>query len=261
MRTPPMPGRYTPGSTVTTTPGARIAVDPGRHRGGLVDVEAHAVAGAVLEARRPSRPRRSPPGRPGRRPRPPPRGAPRPRPAAWDWRHHLEDPGQLAGRLAAHAEGPGHVRPVALEDAPRSRPPPGRPARWCGGPAGGGAWPSWGPTPRWSRRPCSSAPRCRMAVVEGRRRRRPRWSSRPPASGSTSARAASAMAAARAIRATSPSSLTSRSASTSPRVGTSSTPPPGARPTTAGRPGDVVGLQAQPWPPPRAADQGRPLGR
>ena len=50
MRTPPMPGRYTPGSTVTTWPGAKRIIGPSTAtRGCLVDLEADAVAGAVHE--------------------------------------------------------------------------------------------------------------------------------------------------------------------------------------------------------------------
>ena len=49
MRTPPCSGRYTPGSTVTTWPAASVAVGRRADPRVLVDVEAHAVAGAVDE--------------------------------------------------------------------------------------------------------------------------------------------------------------------------------------------------------------------
>ena len=86
MRTPKRPGRYTPGSTVTTLPAHELASDAVAEARLLVDVEADAVARAVVEVLAVAAPRRSraapsraPPGSPARggraRARPPARPA------------------------------------------------------------------------------------------------------------------------------------------------------------------------------------------
>ena len=137
-RTPPWPGRYTPGSTVTTKPGARIAVPSCADRRGLVDVEAHAVAGAVLETVGPA-------GLGddlaadvvhllgGDA------GAHRRRAGRLRGPHHLEDAGQLALGVGVRRRRSGSCPSGSPRRWRRSRPRPGRPAAmarppgwWCG---------------------------------------------------------------------------------------------------------------------------------
>ena len=190
-------------------PGCRIAVDPAADRGRLVDVEAHPVAGPVLEALGPAGLGDDLRGRRRRRRWPPTPGAHRGHPGRLGLGHHGEDPGQLPGRRRRRRRRCGSCPSGSRRRWPRSRRPPGR-RRRCARPPGR----AWGLAEFGARGhdglegPVLGAPggawrgrgrgRTRLARVAG-----PGVAS----SGSTSASAASAMAAARSIRAISPASL------------------------------------------------------
>ena len=247
MRTPPMPARYTPGSTVTTTPGREDSSAQRADRGGLVDVEPHPVAGAVLEGL----------GPPGLGDDPPADVVDLlgPRPGA-DGGHPLG----LGGAAPPRRPGParrwarrrrrrsGSCRSGSPRRWPRSRPPPGR-RRRCAGRSG---WwwglAEFGPAATMVSKAVDSAPPWRMAVSRARAKTSSVTSVRAAEAsrGSTSASAASAMAAARAMRSISPWSFTSRSASTSPVVATHLGPLEQLGPAPGGGPGDAVLLQAHP---------------
>ena len=137
------------------------------HRGRLVDVEAHAVAGAVLEALGPAGVGDDPaadvvdllgrdPGRARRRRR-----------RAWDSPTTSKTRASSPVGLGADAEGPGHVRAVAVEggaevdhhrvagvDAPRRR-------------GGGGAWPSSRPAATMVSKARALGPAAAHGRVEG----------------------------------------------------------------------------------------------
>ena len=165
MRTPPMPGEVDARLDGDDDAGGEDSSALLADRRGLVDVEADAVPGAVLEALGPAGLARS-----RRRHTVSTSFAPTPArtaatPWAWESRTTSNTRGQLAGRLAAEPERPGHVGAVALEGGAEvdhhrlARREHGRRS------AGGGAWPSWARPPRSCRtrgpRPRPAASRCR----------------------------------------------------------------------------------------------------
>ena len=167
MRTPPTPGRYTPGSTVTTTPGARIAVPSWLTVGASWMSRPDAVAGAVLE-------RVGPAGLGDHLaadvvdllgPDPGPHGG---HPFGLGVAHHLEDPGQLAVGLAARRRTSGSCPSGSRRRSRRSRPPPA-PRRRCGRSVG---WwwglAEFGPAATIVSKAAPSAPPRRMAVSRAR---------------------------------------------------------------------------------------------
>ena len=218
MRTPPTPGRYTPGSTVTTEPGSKVSRALAATRGSSWISRPDAVAGAVHERVAPSGRRddlatgtvdRRAVGAGAHR------LASRPLALAHDVPHAAG-----IGTGIADAHGAGHVGAVAVDDAPEvdddelagSRP---------GGRSGvRGAWPRWVPTPR-SGRSCCRSRRDGASRPRARARSHARWGVRARR-GSIAPRASSAIEQAAWMRATSPGSFTRRRVSTRPWVGTSS---------------------------------------
>ena len=162
MRTPPVPGRYTPGSTVTTVPDVEDSSRPRTHRWPLVDVEPHPVAGPVLE---PVGPTTGPeqlaaglvdgPGRhPGSHRRPPPlagrRPPPRRPPPSRRWAVH---PPRRCGSCPTGSR----------RRRPRSRPPPDRRRRMRRWPGRACGLAEFSPEATMVSNALSSAPRWRMA--------------------------------------------------------------------------------------------------